>query len=164
MCGLVTWVVVSFSEKCLFLFRGNFHALNPSFKSLEDFLNFWKFSTEATSFMCAPSSLVSSFSVLLVQDTTVTLNCAAIQIAVVKLKSLPGAKKQGFCCFTTHTRDLSRFTRETCLFHRKKLSTLSYYRAESYHFLARSLEKKIFALKHSWAFEKKNNLLKNLRL
>ena len=92
--------------------------------------------------MCAPSSLVSSFSVLLVQDTTVTLNCAAIQIAVVKLKSLPGAKKQGFCCFTTHARDLSRFTRETCLFHRKKLSTLSYYRAESYHFLARSLEKK----------------------
>ena len=36
-----------------------------------------------------------------------TSDTAAIQIAVVKLKSLPGAKKQGFCCFTTHTRDLS---------------------------------------------------------
>ena len=76
--------------------------------------------------MCALAACQLVFSVARRHNS----DTAAIQIAVVKLKSLPGAKKQGFCCFTTHTRDLSRFTRETCLFHRKKLSTLSYYTTE----------------------------------
>lgn len=79
--------------------------------------------------MCALAACQLVFSVARRHNS----DTAAIQIAVVKLKSLPGAKKQGFCCFTTHTRDLSRFTRETCLLYGKKIiSTLSYSRILSF--------------------------------